>query len=188
MFERINVAALDLLPQTARLDMLDYWDVDSVYRVKNALGGQSWLERVDPDWVRINVTPVSTLDVKLLPVKGAEVVMTIVTTGGEGQARDSSVAFYDAQTLAPLEVSRYFIPPALGSFFSIPKGSATSMKEIREMFPFTTVEYVLTPGSDAIEARLTSGEFISVDDWNIAKLFLRPEVKAAWKGKYKFDK
>ena len=140
VFQRLNVAALDVLSTSSRLDLLDYWDADSVYRVKNALEGQTWLDRVDADYLRINVSPVSTLDIKLLPAKNGNVVMTLYTTGGEGQARDTSVEFYDAATLAPIDGSRYFTAPALKTFFKIPKGSATTMKEIEEMIPFMTAE------------------------------------------------
>ena len=112
--------------------------------------------------------------------------MTLYSVGGEGQARDTSVDFYDASTLTPIDGSRYFKAPELKTFFKIPKGSVTTMKEIEEMIPFMTVEYTLTPGSDELSARLTSGEFMNVDDWNVARLFLVPEVKPEWKGKYKF--
>ncbi len=186
VFERINVPALDILTPSARLDLLDYWDADSVYRVKTSIDGQAWFDRVDPDWVRINVSPVSTFDIKLLPAKGGNVVMTLYTVGGDGQARDTSVEFYDAATLAPLDDSRYFKAPSLKQFFNIPKGSVTTMKEIEEMIPFTTVEYSLTPGSDELSAKLTSEAYVSVDDWNVARIFLVPEVKAGWKGKYVF--
>lgn len=186
VFERLNVPALDVLSTSSRLDLLDYWDADSIYKVKNAIEGQSWLERIDPDYLRINISPVSTLDIKILPAKGGDLVMTLYTVGGDGQARDTSVEFYDAATLAPVDGSRYFKAPAMKTFFKIPKGSATTMKEIEEMIPFMTVEYTLTPGTDELTARLTAEEFINIDDRNIVRLFLLPEVKTPWKGKYKF--
>ncbi len=186
VFERIQGPAVELLKPTSRLDMLDYWDADSVYRVKNALNGQSWLDTVTPDYLRVNVTPVSTLEIKLLPAKKGEVVMTIYTVGGEGQARDSRIEFYDPVTLTPIDGKAYFTEPDLKVFFDIPKGSVTSMKEIREMIAFMTVEYSAAPGTNDLTAKMTAADYINVDDRNIVKVFLRPEVKAQWKGKYKF--
>lgn len=184
VFERLQAPSLELLKQTTRLDMLDYWDADSVYKAKNAMNGESWLENVTPDYLKLHITPVSTLEVKLLPGKKAPVVMTIYTIGGEGQARDSMVEFYDPD-LNPVDASLYFVEPDLKTFFDIPKGSATSIKELREMIPFPTVEYSATAGSDNLTGRLTSGEYMNVDDWNIARLFLKPEIVIPWKGKYK---
>lgn len=184
VFENLQAPALEILGPSSRLDMLDYWDADSVHNVTNALSGLSNLETVTDDYLRVRVTPVSTLDIKLLPVKGGNLVMTVYTVGGDGQALDSEIDFYDAN-LNKLDKALYFKTPDLKAFFDIPKGSATSMKEIREMIPFTTVEYSLTPGSNDLKARLTVGEFMNQDEWNIAKIFLRPEVVIPWKGKYK---
>ncbi len=184
VFERLQAPSLELLKQTTRLDMLDYWDADSVYKAKNAMNGESWLVDVAPDYLKLNITPVSTLEIKLLPGKKEPVVMTIYTVGGEGQARDSMIEFYDRE-LNPVDASLYFTEPDLKAFFDIPKGSATSMKELREMIPFPTVEYSAASGSDNLTGRLTSGEYMNVDDWNIARLFLKPEIVIPWKGKYK---
>lgn len=184
VFERLQTPSLELLKQTTRLDMLDYWDADSVYKAKNAMNGESWLETVTPDYLKLNITPVSTLEIKLLPAGKETVAMTIYTVGGEGQARDSMIEFYDL-SLNPLDASLYFVEPDLKVFFDIPKGSATSMKEIREMIPFPTVEYSAAPGTDDLTGRLTVGAYMNVDDWNIARLFLRPEIVIPWKGKYK---
>ena len=41
--------ALDLLTRSMRLDMLDYYEADSIYRVKNALEGLSSLDTVATD-------------------------------------------------------------------------------------------------------------------------------------------
>ncbi len=59
------------------------------------------------------------------------------------------------------------------------------MKEIREMVPFPTVEYSANAENNSISARLTVGEFMNLDDYNIVKLFLKPEITLEWKGKYK---
>ncbi len=186
VFERLQSPALEILSHSSRLDMLDYWDADSVYQSKNAVNGRSWLTEVTPDQLSVNITPVSTLQIKMLPVKGGKVAMTVYTVGGDGQARDSKIDFYDPVTLRQLEGSRFFTEPDLKTFFNIPKGSSVTLSELREMIPFMTVEYTVVPGSDDISARLTSLEFIGVDEREKAKPLLRHELKAGWKGKYNF--
>lgn len=187
VFSGLQVPALDLLKKSQRLDMLDYWDADSIHKAVNGLGGQSWLMTVTPDYLKVAVSPVSTFEVKLLPLKKDTVVMTISTVGDSVQAPDSKVAFYD-RSLRPLDTSKLLVAPDLSLFFDIPKGSATKMSEIREMIPFPTVEYSVDKESNDLKARLTVERFMDVDDYNIIKLFLKPEITAVWKDRYKFKK
>ena len=114
--------------------------------------------------------------------------MTVYTVGADPQAADSQINFYD-EALKPLEVKKYFVAPELKDFFDIPKGSVTTMKEIREMIPFPTVKYNASPSNDSLTARLTVEEYINEDDWNIIKLFLKPEINLEWKKEqYKYHK
>lgn len=185
VFESLQAPSLEILKRTTRLDMLDYWDADSVYHAQNALGGFSWIENLTPYFAKIIISPVSSLEIKVLPYKKSKIVMTVYTIGDERQAEDSGVDFYDA-SLAPLDAKKYFESPDLKCFFDIPKGSLTSMKEIREMIPFPTVAYELSAQGTTLKARLTVEKYMNIDDWNIVKLFLKPEISAEWKDKYKF--
>lgn len=186
VFERLQAPAIDILGKSTRLDMLDYWDADSVYRAKNALAGVSWLIDVTPGYLKVQVTPVSTFEIKILKGRDKPLAMTIYTVGGDAQAADSSIEFFAADmTLAKLDAKRYFKAPELKDFFDIPKGSATDMKEIKGMIPFPTVEYSANADNDDVSARLTVGKYMDVDDYNIVKLFLKPEVTLRWNGKYK---
>ncbi|MDE6770961.1 MAG: DUF3256 family protein, partial [Muribaculaceae bacterium] len=143
-----------------------------------------WRVDVKPVYLKVQITPVSSLEIKLLPEKKGEVVMTVYTIGGDRQASDSNVSFYD-RNLKPLDTKKYFREPELKEFFDIPKGSLTTYKEIKEMIPFPTVEYSACAENDELSARLTVGEFMNIDDYNIVKLFLKPEISLRWNGRYK---
>ena len=175
-FTYLNIPALEILKRTTRLDMLDYWDADSTYKASNAMGGLSWIEACTPDYMKVQLTPVSTLELKMLPTKKDGVVtMAVYTVGSDSQAEDSQVTFTD-EKLHPLDAKEFFKQPKLEDFFDIPKGSVTTMKEIREMIPFPTVAYSASPDSNDLTARLTVEKFMNVDDYNIIKLFLRPSI------------
>ena len=186
VFEKLDCQALEILSPSTRLDMLDYWDADSVYKASNEMEGLSWLESLSDNYLKLRITAVSSLEIKILPCKKENIVMTIYTVGNSTQAQDSQIDFYDSQ-LEKIETSKHFDMPELKEFFEIPKGSLTSMKEIRQMIPFPTVAYSASADNDDLTARLTVEEFVNLDDWNIIKLFLKPEIKAEWKKeKYKF--
>ena len=186
VFENLHSSALEILPKSTRLDMVDYWDVDSVYKASNAMEGLSWLEKVTPDYLKVHISSVSELEIKLLPDKNGNIVMTIYTVGDDVQAQDSQIKFYD-ESLTELETAKYLVMPQIKDFFEIPKGSATKMKEIEEMIPFPTIAFSAGPDNDNLEARLTVSQYMNQDDWNIAKLFAKPYITLEWKkGKYKY--
>lgn len=131
----------------------------------------------------------STLDLKVVKTKkGADLVVSVYTISGDNQASDSDLKFFDS-SMNELPRDKYLKLPDLSYFFDIPKGSLTTMKEIKEMVPFPTIEYFLSPGSTDIKAKLTVGAFMDQDDYNIMKLFLKPEITYRWDGKsYKLVK
>ena len=187
-FETLHCSALEILPPSSRLDMLDYWDVDSVYKVSNAMDGLSWLENVNPEYLKVRISSASTLEFRILPTKKDVILMTVYTIGDDVQAMDSEVRFYNRQ-LQELETNKYFELPNVKDFFEIPKGSATKMKEIEGMIPFPTICVTAFPDNDNLEARLTVDQYMNQDDWNIAKLFLKPHITFQWKNdKYKLTK
>lgn len=180
-FEQFPLDNLDLLQRSTRLDMLAYYDADSIYRATNAMQGISWLDTVTPDYIKVVITPVSTLQLKVLPDrKGGNIVMSVYTVGDSAAAPDSDVRFWSAQ-LQELDRSKLLPEPRLKDFFDIPKGCETSQKEIDAMIPFPTVEFLPSPDSDALRARLTIDRFINQDDYNIIRLFLKPEIEYEWK-------
>ena len=186
IFEKLHTSSLEILSPSTRLDMLDYWDADSIYKASNAMEGLSWLEQVKPDYLKVRVTSVSQFEIKILPEKKGKVVMTIYTVGDDVQAQDSQVKFYD-ENLVELPTDKYLVMPQVKDFFEIPKGSATKMKEIEEMIPFPTIAFSANPDNDNLEARLTVEQYINQDDWNIARLFAKPSITLEWKkGQYKY--
>ena len=186
IFSKLHCSALEILPLSTRLDMLDYWAVDSVYKASNAMEGLSWLEKVSDNYLKVRVTSVSTLEIKILPIKNGHLILTINTLGDDVQAQDSHVKFYD-MNLFELPTDKHFVMPEVKDFFEIPKGSATKMKEIEEMIPFPTIALSANPDNDNLKAWLTVEKYINEDDWNIAKLFLKPSIVLNWKKeKYKY--
>lgn len=186
VFEHINSSSLEIIPTELRLDMLDYWDVDSVYKAVNVLNGLSWIDKVTDNYMKVTVSNVSSVEIKILPAGKEKIAMTVYTVGDSTQSEDSQVEFYDMD-LNKLDSNKHLEVPDLKDFFDIPKGAVTKMSEIREMVPFPTVAYSASPDSDNLSARLTVEKYIDQDDWNIIKLFLKPSITLEWKKeKYKY--
>lgn len=182
-FAGLPLGVLDILDRSTRLDMLDYADADSVLDARNLLDGTSRLTLLTPTYARVELTDVSTLQIKVLPYgKNDHIVMALTTVGSPSQAADTGIDFFDS-SLRPLDAAKLFREPRMADFFDIPRGSATTIKEIEGMIPFPTYEITATPDSDDVTLTLTAGPNMDVDDYNIMKLFLRPGVRWRWTGK-----
>lgn len=181
----IPLEVLDMLRVSARLDMIDYYEqLDSLHMVNDALGGNSRLETVAPDYLKLSVTPVSTLEIKILPYKKRDIVMTLYTTGGEGIAKDTEVAFFDAD-LRPLPVDKFLKRPDIADFFNL-KESDISEKELKDILPFMAVEYSIGSEETPLRASLTTQEVLSEETKEILTPILKSSLTAEWKDKFRF--
>lgn len=180
IFMKLPVNVLDLLNKSTRESMLHYFDADSVWQAPNAMEGISELVTVKSDYLKVKLTDVSSLQIKLLPYSGGKLVMTIYNIGEE-RGGDSDIRFFNS-ALQEIKPDKFIKMPQLKDFFSIPKGSLTSMKEIEGMLPFYTTIFEATENDDVLTGRITVGEYISRDDYNILKLFLKPSIRYVWTG------
>lgn len=181
VFADAPLEVLDMLRPSTRLDMLDYYSqADSLLTVTNALGGESRLELVAPDYLKVSVTPVSTLEIKILRQGKKEIVMTLYTTGDSVMASDTDVRFFDSR-LHPLETSKFLKAPNISDFFTL-KGSGISEEELMEKVPYAAVEYTTGPGDAPLEAKLTTLKVISREDRDLLTPLQVPSLSAHWKG------
>ncbi|MDE5870341.1 MAG: DUF3256 family protein [Muribaculaceae bacterium] len=185
VFAEAPLEVLDMLRPSTRLDMLDYYNqADSLLTVTNALEGGSRLEQVASDYMRVAMTPVSTLEIKILRAGKRQIVMTLYTVGGDGMAKDTDVRFFDS-TLKPIDGSRFLKAPDLTDFFSV--GShGIGKKELREKIPFMAVCYSTGPGDEPLKATFTTLDVVSQEDRDILSPLLNQYLSAPWKGSYRF--
>lgn len=180
-FVEMPSGVLDMLPKMTRMDMLDYYDTDSIWKAPNNLEGTSFLKQVAPDFLAVQLTPVTELQLKVLRLKnGKEILMTIYNTGLPGEIQDSELGFYDA-AFNPLPTEKYFPNLKIEDFFDT-KGYKTKMEEIREILPFYAFCYSASAGSSDVSVRLTYQDLLTVEDTKIVEMFLRPEVVYKWNG------
>lgn len=179
VFANAPLEVLDMLRNSTRLDMLDYFQqADSIFPATDALGGTSRIETLTDDYMRVAITPVSRLEIKLLPFKKGEIVMTLYTTGSDGMARDTEVAFFDRE-MKPLDSSGFLKGPVMKDFFGL-KGSDVSAKELRERIPFDAIEYSTGPGSAPLTATFTTLCVLSEEDRKDLEPLLKGPLQANW--------
>lgn len=180
---------LEILNPSTRMDMLDYYRNDSIYKAPNLVNGESYLTDVTADYLKVQLTDVSRMEVKILPRKGkGDIAAVSYTVDSTGAQADSQLFFFDGD-MQPLEAKKLFRQPEIKRFLHIDKGSVTSEKELVDMVQFPTIAYSFSPDNTLLTARLTVGEYMDTDDYNIFKLFLLPQLTYRWTGsKFELEK
>ncbi len=185
VFADIPLQVLDMLRSSTRLDMLDYFaQADSLLAVSDALGGQSKLEMVTPDYLKLSVTPVSTLEIKLLPYKKGKIVMTLYTVGGEDMAKDTDVRFFDAD-LQPLKTEKFLKAPDMENFFNL-NGTEFSVARLKEYIPFNAIEFTTGPADTPLTATFKTLSTLPDETRDLLSPLLVPSLTANWSSKFQF--
>lgn len=186
-FEGLGIDVVELLDKDTRAIMLQLYDQDSIASMPNSVGGVAKLTKVTPDFLEVELTDVSSLQLKVLKTSsGDSILMTLYTIGAAGDTRETEVRFFDAN-LKELDRNKILPTPPLSAFFSFPKGTKTKMKEIESLIPFETIAFSANPDNSDLKATLTVEKALNIEDAKIVELFMVPDVTFSWNGK-KFQK
>lgn len=151
--------------------------------ITNKFKGKSTLDTITDNYLRILISEVSSLQMKKLPTSKGIIKICAYTVNGP--AEDSEIAVFDSEN-NKLELKKFIKQPEAKNFFSIPKGSITKLNELLQMLPFSTIKATINPDNNNIVFKLTASDYVNRDDYNIMKLFLKPELVYTWNGK-KFE-
>lgn len=181
-FLSMPAKVLDILKRDSRMDMLSYLDADTIRPVPNGLGGTSVLiPPVTQDYIAVQVSQVSTIQIKLLPAHKGKIIAVSYTLGGDGTAADSDLSFYDDEWKL-LKTSKFISLAETEDFLDLPKHSEELKKELLLLVPFPTIEYQFSPDGDTVTAHLTIGDNLGAEDMLILQQYLRPEIVYTWNG------
>lgn len=181
-FADLDINDLELLSKETRLDMLDYFDVDSIVKMPNNMGGLSWIESLTPDFMQVHLTDASTLQLKTLGTSsGHFILMALYTTGRMGDTQDTEVRFYDPD-LNRLDGKKLLPIPSLKDLVTIPGNNRKKLEEIEKILPFHSIVFVADPVTNKLTATLSLGDILSIEDRDKIAPFLKPAVYT-WNGK-----
>lgn len=174
---------LDILTSPMRRDLIDYYRADSIRSIPNTMEGLSQLERpLTRDYLRVRLTPVTTLTLRVLKRGKKEIVASAYTIGDSLQAADTDLRFYTA-AMTELQRDKIIRLAETADFLQLEGVDKAKRKELMEMIPFPTVEYVLSPDGTGLTATLTSGEFLGRETLEKLKPYLRRVREYKWTGK-----
>ena len=186
-FIEFDIDMLDLINKDLRLAMLNYYDIDSIPEFGNDFSGATRLRKLTPDFLDLQVSESSSMQLKVLPLKnGSQILVSVYTVGEPGDLMESEIKFFDSN-LKPLDSKKFFTEPPLSAFFSFPTGNKTTMKDIEQALPFSSIYYTLSADNNNIVGKLTIPDSMNVEDKKLVETLMRPQIIMNWDGN-KFSK
>ncbi len=172
-----------LLDRNARLDMYDYFTGGFENSTANSLKGESRITAMSPMAMSIDMTPASTCEISLLPTAGGDTIVALITTV-RTPVPDSHINFYDRKW-TELSVKKYISLPNLNDWLTNTGNKAFAT--VAETIPFLLTSFTYNPDTKCLTLTDHTGEFLSEDDYEIVKPYLREKITYVWNGK-KFNR
>lgn len=145
-----------LLPQSTRLDMLDYFNYGSTRASDNYFGGKSRITAVTDAAVSFQVGEAVDMQIAVIPRAKADTVFAVVTTIAL-PAADSSVDFYDTDW-RPLKKPLAAMP-AYDDW--VTAEGKTHIDELRLHLPFMPVQASVSPDGHRLVLTNSAPEFLA---------------------------
>lgn len=120
-FLKMPDSFLPYLTKVNKEDMPDFIESKMAAKVKNRFQGTTEMKELSADYLSIETTSASTLQLKVLPLKGSERILVLITTAN-GPAPDSRVRFFTTDWKELPAKEFLSLPPA--EAFILPVGTA----------------------------------------------------------------
>ena len=155
LFVEAPDSVFPLLPRSERADCVDFVDAGMEYPVSNLLGGKSMLKEIKGNYLLLQSSAVSTVQLKALPYEGSYVICVVNTVSAE--AADSRVAFFDSEWRR-IRDKEFFTSPSIGDFF------IQDSEELCDLCDIYLVSLKMSGDDDTIVAEYTMPAYMNPED------------------------
>lgn len=168
-----------------RKDLIDLYTTGKEARLKNTMNGFSTLQKLTSDYLLLQVTERSLLEMKLLPLVNNTHVVCVVTTVN-GPVPDSRVEFFTTEW-QPLRAEDLFTPVSAEWF----------LKEAADIYDpayldavsrldMDLIRYALSPDQETLTATYTTPLYLGQEEREKVMLFVKPDPKVYTWEKFHF--
>lgn len=164
---------LPLLTKNNRMDCVDFVDSKMKAEVKNRLDKVSELKVLTKDYLLLQMTSQSTVEIKLLSVNDSAKVVCVVRTVC-APVCDSVVEFYDI-SWKRLKTADYIACPLVDSFFRNPAQTDLPYQLLREKADVDLIKASLSVERAVIRFEYTTPDYLSEDDREKIRPYLRKD-------------
>ena len=175
-----------LLTQVNKEDCVDFLDSNMKAEVTTRFGGTAEMKVLTEDYVFLQMTPSSTLEMKLLPVNDSTKVVCMVKTVC-ASACDSEIHFYTSDWKGKMAVGDFLQKPEQEAFY-LPNDSVTEESVlIRKKADMHLMKASLSKDDASLTFIYTTPDYLNEEDKKQMLRYLNPNpVVFQWKdGKFR---
>lgn len=179
-------SVLPLLTKVNKEDCIDFLASNMKAEVTNRFGNKVEMKALTDDYVQIQTSAVSTLEMKLLPVNDTTKVICMVRTVC-ASACDSDIHFYASDWSKELELEPFLQLPSSEAFY-LPTDTITDESVlIKKKADMHTMKIMLSKDDDSLAFVYTTPDYLNKEDREKLLFYLRKEpVIYQWKdGKFR---
>jgi hypothetical protein len=169
-----------LLTKVNREDCVDFLDSNMKAVVRNRFDKESELKTLTKDYLLMQMTATSTMEIKLLPMNDSVKVVCVVRTV-QTDVPDSDVRFYDTMW-KELPADDYFSLPTEDAFYLPTDSIDEELVKVRKKADMYLVKYSLSSERPVLEAEYTTPDYLNEEDRKELLKYLRKEpLVLEWK-------
>ena len=172
MFVAMPDSVLPLLTKTNRMDCIDFLDSNMKAEVKNRFNNTSELKVLTKDYLELQLTSQSSVEMKLLPMNDSVKVVCMVHTVC-GPVCDSEITFYDTQW-KQLPSKNFITLPEVDRFYYL-NTNEESYATVRKAADMYLMKANLSSEASTLTFIYTTPEYLSKEDREKLELYLRKE-------------
>ncbi len=177
IFVEMPDSIVPLLTHSNRADCVDFIDAKMKARVTNRLDGHSELLQLTPDYLKMQLTGHSFLQMKLLPHSSGDTIICIINSVC-AEACDSRIRFYTKEWQQINPPTELFKKPMIKDFFT----AGDSLEKILQISDIYLVGLTLSPSGTTMQANYTMPAYMSRNDSIFVTKSIHP-IEYRWTGK-----
>ncbi len=168
-----------------RKDLVDLFESGKEARLQNTMTGYSILQKLTNDYLLLQVTDRSTVEIKMLPLVNNTYVICMIRTVS-APVPDSRIEFYTTEW-EPLATSDLFNPVSIDWF--IKDGTDKSSDEYKDAMArldMDLIKYQLSPDNQTLTATYTTPLYLSQTEQSKVEPFIKDTPKIYTWEKFQF--
>ncbi|MDR3269571.1 MAG: DUF3256 family protein [Tannerella sp.] len=177
------------LEEAWRKDLVDLYRSGKPATLDNTLKGRSTLVQLTPDYLLLQSSERSTMEMKFLPLINNTYIVCVITTVSAPVA-DSRVAFYTTEW-QPLDASGLWSPATTDRFIKEDADRhSETFPNVISCLDMELIHYRLNAGNTTLTAEFTTPDYLNAEERETVKPFLKDTpVVYQWKaGRFEYSR
>ena len=171
LFVSMPDSVVPLLTKVNREDCIDFLDSNMKAEVKNRFGKPSELKKLTADYLLLQTTPRSSVEMKLLPLNDSVKVVCVVNTIC-APACDSEIRFYTAQW-QELSKPDFVQLPSADAFYLPVDTLDYKFPLLRKQADMELLKFELSPDNATLSVTYTTPDYLVKEDREKLVAYLR---------------